>query len=95
MEHEAGEYKVVQHVFGTREEGTGVTCDPTYGSLATLPPTRAVESCEIMIHPLHLGDLWLLSGCEKQMQPMKTTSGETSPLPSGGFNKILSSISSI
>lgn len=26
-----------------------------------------------------LGDLWVLSGCEKQMQPMKTTSGETSP----------------
>lgn len=49
MEHEAGEYKVVQHVFGT----------------------KAVESCEIMIHPLEIyGDLWVLSGYEKQMQPI-------------------------
>ena len=43
MEHEAGEYKVVQHVFGT----------------------KAVESCEIMIHPLEIyGDLWRFMGAK-------------------------------
>ena len=77
---------------GTRSRGAGK--EREYKVAQHIFGAKAVESCEIMIHPLHLGDLWRFMGA-KWLRLTNATNSLVKLAPqSGGFNQILSSIPS-